>query len=157
MIRKKIDIDQVRKFISDQSLDSKIYIGSDSERIQLDGVWYADYMTVVVVHINGRNGCRVFGQVERERDYDQKKNRPIIRLMTEVQKTSEMYLRLADVLDGRKVEIHLDINPDEKHGSNVALSQAVGYIKGTCNVIPMVKPKAWCASFAADRYKEYGT
>lgn len=152
-IRKKIDLDEVRTFIAAQTPETKVYIGTDSERMNIDGVWYADYMTVVVVHINGKNGCRVFGQVTRERDYDQRKDRPIIRLMNEVQKTAEMYLSLADDLEDREVEIHLDINPDEKHGSSVALHQAIGYIRGTCNIVPLVKPNAWVASFAADRYK----
>lgn len=153
-IRKAIDLDAVREFIKAQGPDSKVYIGSDSERFMHDGVWYADYMSVVVIHINGRNGCKVFGQVTRERDYDQRKDRPVMRMMTEVQKTSELYLALADDLVDRKVEIHLDINPDEMHGSNAALAQAVGYIRGTCNIVPMVKPNAWCASFGADRYKD---
>lgn len=152
-IRKAIDLDEVRQFITAQSPETKIYIGTDSERMNIDGVWFADYMTVVVVHINGKNGCRVFGQVTRERDYDQRKDRPVIRLMNEVQKTAEMYLSLADDLGEREVEIHLDINPDEVHGSSAALQQAVGYIRGTCNIVPMVKPNAFCASFAADRYK----
>jgi predicted RNase H-related nuclease YkuK (DUF458 family) len=30
----------------------------------------------------------------------------------------------------------------------------VGYIRGVCNVIPMVKPRAFAASYAADRLKE---
>lgn len=152
-IRKAIDLDEVRQFITKQSPETKVYLGTDSERMNIDGTWYADYMTVVVVHINGKNGCRVFGQITRERDYDQRKDRPIIRLMNEVQKTAEMYLSLSDDLEDREVEIHLDINPDEKHGSSVALQQAIGYIRGTCNIVPMVKPNAWVASFAADRYK----
>ena len=152
-IRKAIDLDEVRKFISNQSPETKVYLGTDSERMNIDGTWYADYMTVVVVHINGKNGCRIFGQITRERDYDQRKDRPIIRLMNEVQKTAEMYLALADDLVDRVVELHLDINPDEKHGSSVALQKAIGYIRGTCNIVPMVKPNAWVASFAADRYK----
>jgi len=152
-IRKKIDLDEVRTFIAAQTPETKVYIGTDSERMNIDGVWYADYMTVVVVHINGKNGCRVFGQVTRERDYDQRKDRPIIRLMNEVQKTAEMYLSLADDLEDREVEIHLDISTDITNGSSVALQQAIGYIRGTCNIVPMVKPNAFCASFAADRYK----
>jgi len=73
--------------------------------------------------------------------------------MTEVYKVSELYLKLADVLDGRDVEVHLDINPDENFGSSCVIQQAVGYIRGTCNVIPMVKPEAFAASYAADRLK----
>jgi predicted RNase H-related nuclease YkuK (DUF458 family) len=150
---KKIDLEAVKKFIESQSPDTKIYLGCDSERMRVDGVWHADYVLVIVVHINGNNGCKLFGEVQRERDYDQRVSRPSTRLMTEVYKVSELYLKLQDVLDGRDVEVHLDINPDEDHGSSVVISQAVGYIKGTCNVIPFVKPDAFAASYAADRFK----
>lgn len=152
--RKKIDLDEVRKFILKQSTDTKFYIGSDSERVNIGGKWYADYMTVIVVHINGNRGCKVFGQVVREMDFDAKKDRPKMRMMSEVMKTAELYLSLADILEDREVELHLDLNKDPKHGSNCALSEAIGYIRGTCNIVPKVKPNAWCASFAADRYKE---
>ena len=73
--------------------------------------------------------------------------------MNEVYKISELYLKLHEVLEGRDVEVHLDINPDEHHGSSCVISQAVGYIKGVCNVIPFVKPDAFAASYAADRFK----
>jgi len=154
MIRKKIDLDEVKDFISKQSPDTKIYIGSDSERIMIKDVWHADYISVVVVHINGKNGCRVFGEIARERDYDQRKDRPSMRLMNEVMKTCQLYLDLADILEDREVEIHLDINPDQMHGSSCVINEAIGYVKGTCNIIPMVKPQAFAASYAADRYKE---
>ena len=48
----------------------------------------------------------------------------------------------------------LDINPDEIHGSSCVVQQAIGYIRGTCNVVPLVKPQAFAASYCADRYKE---
>jgi len=57
------------------------------------------------------------------------------------------------VLEGRNVEVHLDISPDDMHGSSCVISQAIGYIKGTCNVMPFVKPNAFAASYAADRFK----
>jgi predicted RNase H-related nuclease YkuK (DUF458 family) len=47
----------------------------------------------------------------------------------------------------------LDINPSEMHGSNCVIQEAIGYIRGTCNVIPLVKPEAFAASYAADRLK----
>ena len=150
---KKLDLDQVMKFIEVQTPETKIYLGCDSERIKIDGAWYADYVLAIVVHINGNNGCKLFGEIQRERDWDQKASRPSTRLMTEVYKVSELYLKLEEVLDGRKVEVHLDINPDEQHGSSCVISQAVGYIKGVCNVIPFVKPEAFAASYAADRFK----
>ena len=150
---RKLDLEEVRQFIEEQTPETKIYIGCDSERFNIGGLWYADYVLAIVIHINGNNGCKLFGEVQRERDWDQKASRPSLRLMTEVYKVSELYLKLAEVLEGREVEVHLDINPDEMHGSSCVISQAIGYIKGVCNVIPFVKPEAFAASYAADRFK----
>jgi hypothetical protein len=121
----------------------------------MNGQWYAAYILCVVVHINGNNGCKIFGEVTRERDWDQKKDKPRMRLMNEVYKIAELYLKMHDILEDREVEVHLDINPNEQHGSSCVINEATGYIKGMCNVIPMVKPKAFAASYAADRYKSY--
>jgi predicted RNase H-related nuclease YkuK (DUF458 family) len=150
---RKIDIEEARAFIEAQSPETKIYIGGDSERFKIDGQWYADYIMVIVVHIDGKHGCKIFGEVQRERDWDQKKARPRMRLMNEVYKIAELYQKLHDVLEDRAVEVHLDINPDEMYGSSCVINEAVGYIKGMCNVVPMVKPNAFAASYAADRYK----
>jgi len=154
MLRKKMNVDEVAKFIRNQTPETKIYIGGDSERFQIDGTWYADYTLAVVVHIDGKRGCRIFGEVSRERDYDQQKNKPRMRLMNEVYKIAELYLKLAEVLEDRHVEVHLDINPDEHHGSSCVINEAVGYIRGMCNVVPMVKPNAFAASYCADRLKD---
>jgi predicted RNase H-related nuclease YkuK (DUF458 family) len=154
-MRKAINIDEVRDFILAQTPETKIYIGGDSERFLIGKDWYADYIMVVVVHINGNNGCKIFGEVQRERDWDKKRDKPRMRLMNEVYKIAELYLKLHDILEDREVQVHLDINPNEMHGSSCVINEAVGYIKGMCNVIPMVKPKAFAASYAADRYKSY--
>jgi len=151
---KKLNLEEVKSYILAQSPETKIYLGADSERFNMDGVWYADYTTAIVVHIDGRHGCKIFGEVTRERDYDQRKDRPSMRLMNEVYKVSELFQNLAEVLEDRYVEVHLDINPNEMHGSSCVIQQAVGYIRGTCNVVPMVKPKAFAASYAADRLKQ---
>jgi predicted RNase H-related nuclease YkuK (DUF458 family) len=149
----KIDVDQVEKFIVAQGPGTKIYLGADSERFRESRVWWAEYTTVVVVHINGKHGCKIFGEVDRERDYDQRSDRPSMRLMNEVYRVSELFQRLASVLADRPVEVHLDINPNEMHASSCVVQQAIGYIRGTCNVIPMVKPQAFAASYAADRLR----
>jgi len=148
---KKLNFDEVRDFINAQSDETKIYIGGDSSRFRKNGVWHAEYTMAIVVHIDGKHGCKIFGESSTEVDYDQKRNRPSMRLMNEVYKISELYLKLHEVLEGRDVAVHLDINPNEAHGSSCVVSQAIGYIRGTCNVIPMVKPNAWAASYAADR------
>jgi predicted RNase H-related nuclease YkuK (DUF458 family) len=149
----KLNLQEVKEFILKQSEDTKIYLGCDSERILVRGVWYADYVTAVVIHKDGKHGCKLFGEVNRQKDYDQKQDRPRFRLMNEVYKVSEMYLKLCDVLEGKSVEVHLDINPSEMYGSNCVMNEAIGYIRGTCNVVPMIKPKAFAASYAADRFK----
>ena len=149
----KIDVDQVEKFIAAQGPGTKIYLGADSERFRESQVWWAEYTTVVVVHINGKHGCKIFGEVDRERDYDQRGDRPSMRLMNEVYRVSELFQRLAPVLADCPVEVHLDINPNEMHASSCVVQQAIGYIRGTCNVIPMVKPQAFAASYAADRLR----
>lgn len=144
-------LDQVKRYIENTSDTTKIYIGSDSARFLKNGIWYAEYATVVVVHYDGCRGCKIFGFLEIEKDFDQKKDKPRMRLMTEVMKTANMFISLEESINERHVEIHLDINPDVKYGSSCVISEAVGYIKGMCNVVPFVKPKAFAASIAADR------
>ena len=149
----KIDVKQVEQFIRAQGPMTRIYLGADSERYKEKRIWWAEYTTVVVVHVNGNNGCRIFGEIDRERDYDQRADRPSMRLMNEVYRVSELFQRLSPVLVDRPVEVHLDINPNEMHGSSCVIQQAIGYIRGTCNVVPMVKPQAFAASYAADRLR----
>jgi predicted RNase H-related nuclease YkuK (DUF458 family) len=149
-----MDLNDLTTYINTTSEDSKIYIGADSERLKKNGLWYADYAVVVVVHINGNNGCKIFGEITRERDYDQKVEKPAIRLMNEVYKAQVLYSKIADIIGNRHCEIHLDINPQEKYGSSCVIQQAIGYIRGTCDKDPIVKPYAFAASVCADRLKE---
>ena len=151
---KNFDLEEVRKFITDSSEESKIYIGSDSSRFRKNGRWYAEYTTVVVIHINGKNGCKVFGRVDIEEDYDQKKDKPRMRMMNEAIRAAQLYLDLEEAIEYRDCQIHLDINPDEKHGSSVALKEAIGYVTAITRVVPMVKPQAFAASYGADRFTE---
>ena len=97
---------------------------------------------------------KIFGEVQTELDFDGRKDKPVLRLMTEVYKVVDLYLKLAEALVDRHVEIHLDINPDESHASNAVVQQAIGYVKGVCQMTPRIKPVAFAASFAADRLKE---
>ena len=154
MLRKEMNIEEVKQYILAQSPETKVYVGADSERFMINNIWHADYTLAVVVHKDGNRGCKIFGEVQRERDFDQQRDKPRMRLMNEVYKVAELYMKLSDVLEDRHVEVHLDINPDEHHGSSCVISEATGYIRGMCNVVPMVKPNAFAASYAADRLKE---
>lgn len=133
--------------------DTKIYLGCDSERFHVKDEWYADYILVIVVHMNARNGAKIFGEVHRERIYDKNPKYPQVRLMNEAIKLGEFFLKHEDVLTGYEVEVHLDLNPDKLYKSSTVVNEAVGYIRGLTQIEPKIKPFAWAASTAADRYK----
>lgn len=151
---REFNIEEVKDYIRNTSHSSRVYIGADSERYRRGDDWYADYTVAIVIHVDGSRGCKVFGQVTSERDYDRRQDRPAYRLMNEVYRASQMYLDLADVIGDRHCEVHLDINPDMIHGSSCVVQQAIGYVRGVCNVVPMVKPDAFAATYAADKLKE---
>lgn len=152
----RINIDELKEFIDTQPETSKVYIGCDSFRHRgRDGTWYASYTTVVVVHINGRNGCRVFGQIDTEKDYDQKKSKPAMRLMNEVYRTVAMLEDIIPVIGEREVELHLDLNSDRKHGSSCVVDQAIGYVRGVTGLEPKIKPDGWAATACADHFRTF--
>ena len=155
-VRKQINADELRDFMASMSSDTKVYFGCDSERIQINGKWYADYITVIVIHIDGRHGCKVFGQVERARDYDGDASKPFTRMMTEARMVTELHTKFKDLFEDFEVYIHLDCNPKKTAGSSVAAEAASGYVKSMTQVEPMLKPLAFAASYAADRAKEIG-
>ena len=152
-MKMNLDIDEVRAFIQSLSKQTNIYIGADSFRFAEGNQWFADYTIVVVVHLDGKHGCKLFGETIREMDFDKRGDKPQLRLMNEVYKVADLYLKLVDVFQGRNVEIHLDLNPDPNFISQGVVQQAIGYIRGVCNVSPRVKPHAFAASCAADRYR----
>lgn len=131
--------------------ETKIYLGCDSVRyIDRKGAPMARFATVAIVHMNGKNGCRIFSNISHERNYDVKASRPKIRMMKEVQKVCELYVQLAPFIDEFDIEIHLDINTDPKHGSNCAANEAAGFVLGMTGIEPKLKPESWAASFGAD-------
>jgi uncharacterized protein len=133
---------------------TRIYFGCDSVRTRRNGRWYANYATVIIVHMNGKNGCRLFSHLSTEPDYDLKKDRPKMRMMTEVQKVCELYTQLIPFIDEFDIEIHLDINTDPKFGSNCAAKEAAGYVLGMTGLDESqikFKPNAPAASFGADQ------
>lgn len=148
---KKINKQDVLDLLAQHSMDTKIYFGCDSVRYKIKGQWFAEYTTVIVVHKDGRHGCKIFAQVDAERDYDAKAHKPIMRLMNEATRVVDLFMEYKDVVEDYYTEVHLDINPDDMHNSSIAVKAASGYVTGMCNVIPMLKPSAYAASYAADR------
>ncbi len=122
----KIDLEEVKSYIKSCSTESKIYFGADSERVNVDGKWYVDYLVCIIVHVDSKHGGKIFGHIDRELDYDKKLDRPKMRLMTEVYKVAALYLEMAEFLEEHEVSIHLDLNPLIIHGSSCATSEAIG-------------------------------
>lgn len=148
------NINVTRQKIEESSLSSKIYFGVDSERINIEGTWFVDYLICVVLHEDGCHGASViYGDVIRERDFDKNLSRPRNRLFSEVLKLSDVYAQLQYDLGERDTEIHLDLNPDELYGSSCVINEANGYIKGLFGVTPKTKPDSWAASICADRLR----
>ena len=154
-MRHEFNLEKVKEFIRNTSETTSVYIGADSERYRgCNDHWFADYTVAVVVHLDSSRGCKVFGKVDTERDFDNRHDRPATRLMNEVYRAAQMYIDLIDAIGDRHCEVHLDINPNEMHGSSCVIQQATGYIRGMCGFAPKVKPEAFSASYAADRLKE---
>lgn len=148
-------LSEIRAYLVTVPPGSDVFIGCDSARKRdAQDVWWATYTTVVVISkLDGtgrRAGCRVFTATDKEQDYDQKKNRPMMRMMNEAYRSVEAYRQLEEDLLDYEVEVHLDINDDPVHGSNCARSSAVGYVTGVTGLTVRTKPDAWAATHVAD-------
>lgn len=155
-MRKKIDEQEVIKFMENMSPETKIYLGADSEKVKKNGKIFAVYTVVIVIHIEGCKGCKVFAESSVEEDYDKDPSKPFTRMMKEAEKVAELHARFKDIFYDYEIEIHIDINTKKNSGSNIALQAALGFIQGTTGVRPIPKPNAWSASYAADRATELG-
>lgn len=130
--------------------NTKIYLGCDSVRYVKHKRKMARFATVCIVHMNGKNGCRIFSNISHEPDYDMKPGKPKMRMMNEVIKVCELYNQLAPYIDQYDIEIHLDISNDPKQGSNCAANEAAGYVLSLTGVQPKLKPDSFASSFGAD-------
>jgi uncharacterized protein len=144
--KRKLDLEEVKKYIKDSSKTSNIYIGCDS--MVLENKNKASYAIAVIVHIDGNKGCKVFGETSVEPFYGSMR----MRLMQEVYYATEIALKLIDSIEDRSFEIHLDINPSTSHKSNVVVKEAIGYVRGVLGVDPILKPNAIASSTVADKY-----
>ena len=148
------DKEAIRDYLS--KVEGRVYIGCDSVSYKklnpnthkLEK--WAKYAVAIAVHINNANGCKAFHYVVDERNYDDKENKPRLRLMAEVYKSVEAFQEFEDLLVDREVEIHLDVNPNKCHQSNAVAQQAVGFVKGVTGIDAEIKPNAFAGSYLAD-------
>lgn len=137
-------------FIKASSQESKLYIGCDSIRVKKHDVWYARYATVIVLHMDGRHGCKLFHEVSLEKDYGNRRTR----LMREAGLAFELALEVIPLIGERHLEVHLDFNPDPIYASNEVVSEATGWCKGL-GIAYKIKPDAPIATHAADHACRY--
>jgi predicted RNase H-related nuclease YkuK (DUF458 family) len=134
-----------RKAILDSSKQSSIYIGCDSLRVPKKNK--ALYSTVVVLHMDSKRGCKIFHNQKTVPDYGQM--RP--RLLMEVQYALEAFYAIEDIVGNRRLEVHLDVNPDPRHASNVVTNEALGWVRGL-GIQARIKPDSFAATTAADHF-----
>lgn len=139
-------IEEAKQAILDSSKESSVYIGCDSIRFKKNKMWYAKYSTVIIVHMDSKHGCRLFHESVDLPDYGNLKQR----LLNEVQMAVMAATEIVDVLGDRHMEIHLDINPNPKHKSSVAVKEALGWVKGSLGLDAKIKPASFAATHAAD-------
>lgn len=141
-------VENIKQAISTSSLTTKIYVGCDSKIIRKGKV--AKFATVVVLHIDGKHGGKLFSIVDEEPLYGNAKS-PKMRLLREAQKALDIACEIADVVGDRAFEVHLDFNVNEQHKSSSAVKEATAYVLGMLGFSPKFKPQAFAASTAADK------
>lgn len=141
--------EEAKEAIRNSSATSSVYVGCDSIRFRKHGRWYAKYATVIIVHRDSSKGGKMFYDLQVLPDFSKDKS-PKQRLLNEVMFAVNAAMEIMDTLDGRHMEIHLDINPDPKHKSNVAAKEGMGYVLGSTGLEAKIKPHAFAAMHAAD-------
>lgn len=133
-----------RKEIAESSESSSIYIGCDSLLLPNK---MASYCIVIILHRNSNHGCRVFHNTKKLPEYGNMR----ARLLMEVQLALEAFYEIEDVIGSRNLEIHLDINPNPRYNSHVAIAEALGWVR-SLGLTAKVKPEAFAASACADHF-----
>ncbi len=143
-----IDMASVLREIGGSSLQTRVYVGCDSILRKAGKGFKATYATVVVIHIDGCRGCQVYGEIVTQPFYGSLRER----MFNEAMLAANMAIKIKPHMGGRVLEVHLDINTDPDHASNVAIKEAAGYVRGLVGIEPKFKPNAPIASGCADRF-----
>lgn len=122
----------------------KVCIGTDSQ--VLNGV--VEFATVIVFLREKRGGFMFIENSQLHQKVSLKE-----RMILEVGRSVDIAYQLCETLDKYHVEleVHADINTDANFKSNVALKEAMGYIKGMGFVFK-AKPDAFASSSVADKF-----
>ena len=121
----------------------KVCIGTDS---QVKGS-YTEFATVIVFLREGKGGFMLIHNEQSTINYSIKE-----RMIMEVSKSIEIAYELCELFTIYDVdmEVHADINTNPQFKSNVALSEATGYILGMGFAFK-TKPEAFASSSCANK------
>lgn len=118
-----------------------VYIGSDSKN-----GGRTKFSTVLVAYTPGRGGV-LLKRVRHERKIESLGER----LLKEAWYSVQLALEVAALLPPTvRIEIHLDVNGDERHRSAHHLAAVTGLVAGQ-GFTYRIKPEAWCATCIADK------
>lgn len=121
----------------------KVCIGTDSQ-VRGKSIGFA---TVIVFLREGKGGFMFINSEVIQQDMAIRE-----RMIQEVSKSVTLAYELSEIWDKYDIalEIHADINTDASFKSNVALKEAMGYIKGMGYEFK-AKPNAFASSSCADK------
>ena len=119
-----------------------VYVGCDSK-------YYSSTTKFAIAIAVYRNPCVTYWYAKQR---DSKMTREIPhRLWTEVEKAMAVASKIRENLPFINIEVHCDINSDEKFPSSRLNHSARGYGTG-CGFEYKSKPNAWCATVCADTH-----
>lgn len=122
----------------------KVCIGTDSQVFK-DVVAFA----TVIVFLREKRGGFIF--IENSKLVQKRSLKE--RMILEVSIFVDIAYQLCDLFDQYNIEfeVHADINTDSEFKSNIALKEAMGYIKGMGFTF-RAKPDAFASSYVADKF-----
>lgn len=141
-IIKSIDMDELKEKILASSKTTSIYVGCDSIEKSKE---FTRFVTVVVLHYDSSKGAVCFYESVMENRIMSMRER----LLKEVYYAVGIAIEVNEFVGERKMEVHIDINEDERAGSYIVLKEAKGYVTGQGFVVKS-KPDSWCATAVAD-------
>jgi len=146
----KIDYNSIILQIKEHSnINGTVYIGTDSFFIKDKCI----FSTAICLYgaDNQQGGRYFFTKTSLNRNQFPELS---IRMIKEAENTIALANNIVEQIDGVKLELHLDISPQEnKEGTSHLASMLVGYVKGSgfeCKT----KPYAFAAASIADKHSK---
>lgn len=145
--REIINFNDICKILEEvsKSKSHKIIIGSDSVKLGYDFI-FTKAICILNKEFYDRRYFYFRDKIKDDSYLDLSK-----RLLKETTDSLELAMKLKNKIHNANIEIHADVNPDEKHMSSKYKNVISGYIQG-CGFEIKVKPNSFVASSIADQH-----